>query len=183
MISSRISFFLCYWHQIKFTLMRGYEIAPLKLRHYLIHWHGIDYLWRSAHFITNGTIEGKLFLDELKFSVLCISTPDSKTASTFWDLSSLYWSWIVSFNKGSSHVFIKQNKRLSFLLLRRCSTLSILYCGIEYFEIYNKTSEFFDLSDNICADDISKDSLERIIPFLLNTCTLNQTTLIAKIFL
>lgn len=84
--------------------------------------------------------------------------------------------WYMYINKGSSHVFIKQNKRLSFLLLRRCSTLSILYCGIEYFEIYNKTSEFFDLSDNICADDISKDSLERIIPFLLNTCTLNQTT-------
>lgn len=91
--------------------------------------------------------------------------------------------WYMYINKGSSHVFIKQNKRLSFLLLRRCSTLSILYCGIEYFEIYNKTSEFFDLSDNICADDISKDSLERILPFLLNTCTLNQTTLIAKIFL
>lgn len=91
--------------------------------------------------------------------------------------------WYMYINKGSSHVFIKQNKRLSFLLLRRCSTLSILYCGIEYFEIYNKTSEFFDLSDNICADDISKDSLERIIPFLLNTCTLNQTTLIAKLFL
>lgn len=90
--------------------------------------------------------------------------------------------WYMYINKGLSHVFIKQNKRLSFLLLRRCSTLSILYCGIEYFEIYNKTSEFFDLSDNICADDISKDSLERIIPFLLNTCTLNQTTLIAKIF-
>lgn len=91
--------------------------------------------------------------------------------------------WHMYINKGLSHVFIKQNKRLSFLLLRRCSTLSILYCGIEYFEIYNKTSEFFDLSDNICADDISKDSLERILPFLLNTCTLNQTTLIAKIFL
>lgn len=91
--------------------------------------------------------------------------------------------WYMYINKGLSHVFIKQNKRLSCLLLRRCSTLSILYCGIEYFEIYNKTSEFFDLSDNIFADDISKDSLERIIPFLLNTCTLNQTTLIAKIFL
>lgn len=57
--------------------------------------------------------------------------------------------WYMYINKGLSHVFIKQNKRLSFLLLRRCSTLSILYCGIEYFEIYNKTSEFFDLSDNM----------------------------------
>lgn len=57
--------------------------------------------------------------------------------------------WYMYINKGLSHVFIKQNKRLSCLLLRRCSTLSILYCGIEYFEIYNKTSEFFDLSDNM----------------------------------